>query len=153
MAKITKKIIEQVKGKSNQPTITLSDYQIFAEDIIADRNETINKNLGAIILDANALASALNNNAKMSESYFNSRKDVMVASACEIDFQYDLENTMFEHLREILTGVLERETLNDLHLRVDKKHFEHNKAIDTAMLDCEESFKEYMQRFGLGQNK
>ena len=154
--KLTEKMWIDVKSadedkttQSEQPVLaTAEEYVLFAETLIAGKNEEVNDALKTLTETSESLTSTIANNNKWSDPYFNSQMDVLHMCACEIEGEFYSEQRMFESVTEQPLESEELEYVRDLHSQCKQKQQEFGYEIDTCIETPIEARKTYLASIG-----
>ena len=153
--KLTEKMWIDVKSadedkttQSEQPVLaTAEEYVLFAETLIAGKNEEVNDALKTLTETSESLTSTIANNNKWSDPYFNSQMDVLHMSACRIDGEFYTERRMFEEVKKQSTDE-DGEYINDLHAQCEQKSKQYGEIIDRKIETPQAAREEYLASIG-----
>lgn len=149
--KLTEKMWLDVKKDDEQltqPEISTDEYVLFTEDILANKNETINSARKKMHDTSNNLTLTIEDNRKWSDPYFKSQIDVIHMCACQIEGEFYSEQKMFESVTEQPIESEELEYVRDLHSQCKQKQQEFGYEIDTCIETPIEARKTYLASIG-----
>lgn len=149
--KLTEEMWLDVKKDDEQLTqteISTDEYVLFAEDILANKNETINSARKKMHDTSNNLTLTIEDNRKWSDAYFKSQIDVIHMCACQIEGEFYSEQKMFESVTEQPIESEELEYVRDLHSQCKQKQQEFGYEIDTCIETPIEARKTYLASIG-----
>lgn len=149
--KLTEKMWLDVKKDDEQltqPEISTDEYVLFTEDILANKNETINSARKKMHDTSNNLTLTIEDNRKWSDAYFKSQIDVIHMCACQIEGEFYSEQKMFESVTEQPIESEELEYVRDLHSQCKQKQQEFGYEIDTCIETPIEARKTYLASIG-----